>query len=108
MTTAEKRRQVKVSNTWIRLHPEYSPNEPDAVAMHDVVVLNNLDWTVAALEIAHQILLLKGWEFRKRKTVEDVLDELIYAQNPYIGVGWVRKEDEGDLKIYEVRIQKNK
>jgi hypothetical protein len=101
------KKQVKISYAWMRLHPEYFPNEQDAFAIADIITYNKLDWTVLALEVAYQILLMKGRKFQtkpKSKTIEEALDELTYAQKPHIGVGWVRKQNRGDLKIYEVRI----
>ncbi len=41
-------------------------------------------------------------------SIEDGLDEFIEKQEPHIGVGWLRKQDEGNLQVYELRIHKEK
>ena len=39
-------------------------------------------------------------------TIEQQLDKLLeqYNINPIVGSGWLRKQNQGDLKIYELRI----
>jgi hypothetical protein len=40
------------------------------------------------------------------KTIEEILDEIFMLIPEVAGAGWARKLDEGDLKIYELRIPK--
>jgi hypothetical protein len=74
-TTIEETRQRMVAQKWMKKHPEYVPNEIDALAMYDVIDVNGLDWTFQTLEIAYKILKLKGHEFMSRKFINKFVEE---------------------------------
>jgi hypothetical protein len=42
----------------------------------------------------------------KQPTIEEMLDQIVTLIPPVINAGWVRKQDTGDLKIYELHIPK--
>ena len=64
--TRENKRQISISNLWMKKHPEYYPQPDNRIALLNVIELNGLDFTVATLDAAYLILKLKKHKFKKR------------------------------------------
>jgi hypothetical protein len=56
--------------------------------------------------IGQKLANSKGKYLMKKSTIEEILDQIVGSIPPVVNAGWVRKQDVGNLKIYELRIPK--
>jgi len=67
VSTREANRQVRVATAFMEANPDYIRNVENGNAMYDVLIQNELPWTLETLQIAYRILKIRKHKFSKKK-----------------------------------------